>query len=354
MSAVYSLRPTTSRIAARLFGATDPRRLARREVVVEPSHPVPDPPPALYTPLDLELIQTFRDGQQLQMDRLRGITSVGPCLALELPPTHLLNGQLLGHRSRLVISPEKDPLLFRSSEPVERVPELALASSYAGAQYFGHPLTDDLPTALLATDFAPVAQLQLRSEGPHVTTYRSLTGVRPRFVWSLRIDKPWVFVDASLTDSKIRRIRDMQSRIASQVPTDRGDKRVYLRRRGFGTDRSPHNEPQFEEFLLHHGWTVIGPEELPLADVIATLRGASIVAGVEGSQMDHCFFALEPGSTVIQLQPPHLFNLVRKEMCDRLGISYAFHTGRTADSTGWVVEIDRFQRLVELVEKREG
>jgi hypothetical protein len=41
-------------------------------------------------------------------------------------------------------------------------------------------------------------------------------------------------------------------------------------------------------------------------------------------------------------------------MCDRLGISYAFHTGRTADSTGWVVEIDRFQRLVELVEKREG
>jgi len=75
-----------------------------------------------------------------------------------------------------------------------------------------------------------------------------------------------------------------------------GPARVFLTRSG--QKRVCRNREAVESFFADAGFTVVSPERLRLADQVALVRGASVVAGFAGSAMFHTAFAARPQHVV--------------------------------------------------------
>jgi capsular polysaccharide biosynthesis protein len=68
--------------------------------------------------------------------------------------------------------------------------------------------------------------------------------------------------------------------------------RIYLSRRSFvgGSHRLLENEEELEAMLERHGFEIVTPETLPIADQIRLIANAEYVAGVDGSALHLCGF----------------------------------------------------------------
>lgn len=82
---------------------------------------------------------------------------------------------------------------------------------------------------------------------------------------------------------------------AAASPTPRS-RRIFLTRRA--TNRTCHDGPALERLFGTHGFEVVAPEDLPLADQVALVREADVVAGYAGSAMLLLALAGEPKHVV--------------------------------------------------------
>ena len=73
--------------------------------------------------------------------------------------------------------------------------------------------------------------------------------------------------------------------------------RVFLTRTG--EKRRCRNRGEVEALFEASGFVVVSPEELPLAEQVRLVRGASVVAGFAGSAMFHTAFAARPQHVVV-------------------------------------------------------
>ena len=65
----------------------------------------------------------------------------------------------------------------------------------------------------------------------------------------------------------------------------RGDK-LFISRSALGPEtRQVDQEPQLEALLAQQGWTIVHPEQHPLAEQVATYRKAKVIAAFEGSAL---------------------------------------------------------------------
>lgn len=81
-------------------------------------------------------------------------------------------------------------------------------------------------------------------------------------------------------------------------------KRVYLSRRRYPSKRLVVNEAHVEALFEAWGFTVVFPEELPMADQVRLAFEAEVLAGVEGSAMHLCLF-MARGSKAVLIQHDH-------------------------------------------------
>jgi Glycosyltransferase 61 len=342
--------PRIGGLIERLFAQRSLQDAADHIVVVEPLRVIPPPPAALYDPSDLDRVTASHPDSTMadEWKRLEGVTSFGPLTAYRFDNVMLSAGKLVTKHFRHHMVHTRPPMLSRS-EP-ER-PQAAFVTTAAGSKYFGHFLTDDLVSVDLAEQFGPPT---FSAPGSHLDghreQYRQLAAPAATCAFTGKIRQAWIFRDAWLTDSKVARIHATRERVLNDRPATSPDSKVYIRRRSPGIGRAPLNETQLETVLTErHGWTVIDPSVNSMIEIVDALAGARIVAGVEGSQMDHTFAAMAPGGALVHLQPPAVFNMVRKEMCDRVGYRYGFHVGHQ-QADGWTVDIDGFLRLIERVD----
>ena len=351
-----SFSPLVSRLGGR-FSKRSFESVALERIEVSPRQSLPTPSKAIYVETDLDRVVGFYPGNSWRVERVRldGVVEAGPCVAYRLPPMALLNGCLCSIRPpfRHSMSTSVDPLVFRAPGKTAELESVAFATTYAGAQYFGHFISDDLALVPLCGEFAPPAMVTQKVESGHKLEYRDVLGLDWMNVWSARVERPWIFRDAELTDSKINRIKIFREKIRSSAADLKSSdaQRVYFRRRGDGADRAPSNEEALEERLLAEGWRVIAPGKLPLADIISVLRNATLVAGVEGSNPLHAIYGLCESSAMLLIQPPMRFNLVLKEMCERMGLRFAFVVGIATSETQWEVDIDQFLRVSDLADR---
>jgi hypothetical protein len=342
--------PRIGGLIERFFAQRSLEESADHTVVVEPLRVTPPPPIVIYDPADLDRVTQSHPDSTLvdEWKRLDGVTSFGPVTAYRFDNVMLSAGKLVTKHFRHHMVHTRPPLLSRT-EPERQ--SAAFVTTAAGSKYFGHFLTDDLVTIDLAHEFGPptFAAPDGHLDG-HRDQYRQLIAPSTDCAFTGKIRQAWVFRDAWLTDSKVARIHANRARVVNARPTTRSDGRVFIRRRSPGIARAPRNEADLETVLTEqHGWTVIDPSVDSMIDIVNALASARIVAGVEGSQMDHTFAAMAPGGALVHLQPPNVFNLVRKEMCERVGYRYGFHVGHQQPD-GWTVDIDGFLRLIDRVD----
>lgn len=96
-------------------------------------------------------------------------------------------------------------------------------------------------------------------------------------------------------------------RVAEAVGFRGGDRRVYLSRTRFHTDARPDRarvdqdrDRHLDDVFASAGFAVVHPETMSIAEQVAVVRGADVLAGLSGSAMHLSVFA-RPGSHVLTL-----------------------------------------------------
>lgn len=237
--------------------------------------------------------------------------------------------------------------------------ERAVYGGFVFAQ-FGHNLLE-LPSrlwALAPDDDRPIVLHALpgsedrlrpawRYMGPLLET-RGVT--RDRLVL---LDRPYRFGSLTVPQSTIvinRSVRagwhDFYRDVLKRLPLPAGGRgaRVYLSRSAYaGSRAAPANETELEARLERHGFAIVHPQKLPIAEQIAVMQDAEIIAGLDGSAMHMAAFA-QPGTTVLTLDTRLLTNQVMIEAAAGLRGRHLFVD--TGGAAGWLLDVDGIERWI--------
>jgi capsular polysaccharide biosynthesis protein len=113
---------------------------------------------------------------------------------------------------------------------------------------------------------------------------------------------------------------DVKARAGVDVAAPPSGRRLYLSRRRFRETSSVwhgvENEHEIEELLRdEHGFEVLYPEEMSLAEQLSAYHGAAMLVGESGSQMHNSLFAPR-GAVVVVMNE---INRVQRRICEFMG-----------------------------------
>jgi capsular polysaccharide biosynthesis protein len=113
---------------------------------------------------------------------------------------------------------------------------------------------------------------------------------------------------------------DVKARAGVDVAAPPSGRRLYLSRRRFRETSSVwhgvENEHEIEALLRdEHGFEVLYPEEMSLAEQLSAYHGAAVLVGESGSQMHNSLFAPR-GAVVVVMNE---INRVQRRICEFMG-----------------------------------
>jgi capsular polysaccharide biosynthesis protein len=248
------------------------------------------------------------------------------------------------------------PTPWRLPHNVTRQAIGALAASRLGLRFFGHWMRDDLTTALVMQDWAPLVAPQHEPTG-HQRDYLAATRLEITPCSVTHFDELFV-VDQNNAENafKRERLRELRQRLRGDHAV-RPHAGVMLLRGSSGQTRRLVNEDALAESLQRRGIDVLDPTQLSAAEIVRRCAGAQVVIGVEGSQLSHGIVQLDDGASLLVIQPPQRFNNPLKAPCDALGARYGFVVGQLDGNSAmkerdFSVDVDAVHRLLDRMTAR--
>lgn len=232
--------------------------------------------------------------------------------------------------------------------PVAQVPVLRYCHSWVSWRYFGHWLTDSIPTALIEPE---VGALWMPHDPAwaHCPAYLealALPALPDRSVLADQLVTYQDFGQGSHKVARYNRIRDqLQARFGSP-----GETAVYLRRGRTGAPRWIANEDALIEALLARNWQVIDIANTSVETMQRALCPARIVVSIDGSHLDHAHLSLRPGSRMVVLVPQDRFTLRQVGLSRAHDVAPGFVVLKGSVETGYHADLDEILRTVDLTE----
>ncbi len=307
-------------------------------------------PEAVFLKSDLDRVTGVQAVTSLEHEMHRiagGATEHQATVAHRLRDVRLLDGHLYRGAMKHRLSSARGRLAALGGPDV--VGAGALACSLYGNTYFGHFMRDDLTMQLAATELA-APFTSARESYTHEPGYRALFELPAHPLTHAHFRELVILEDNGQNRYKRQRYRTLRERLARAVKPA-GAAGAYIRRGSSGARRLLTNEQAVEAFFVDAGFTVVDPATMTVDDMTARMAGVPIVAGVEGSQIAHGYFAMADDGAVLVLQPPYRFNNVIKDFTDCVGLTYAFVVGRE-DEGGFEIELDGLARVIDLLTAR--
>jgi hypothetical protein len=187
---------------------------------------------------------------------------------------------------------------------------------FAGAawDHFGHFLTEGLSRWWLLARLPQSVRAELRFVlyndrplEPWQLDFLEALGVHPKRIVHLaepqrfeRLIVPSAAYNLHCAASPAQ--ADVWERIGSVFDRGAGPERVYLSRLRYTHHRALVNEQEVERLFHARGFTVLHPQELSVADQVAAVRHARLIAGSAGSAMYLSAFA-RPGARRLIISP---------------------------------------------------
>lgn len=304
-------------------------------------------PPAIYNPEDLQRVTEIAQGtsKESELRRLRGGSVEWPATrAFHMKNVVLEDGSFYssGWRARVSERPKR----WCGGRPVE-LDQASLATTYCASVSFAHWLTDDL-TMLLEAEKAGTPVTVAREAYIDEPYYADALSAYATALTRARFKKFVYFEDTGENSLKRHRYEELRSRLRKKHPTE-GSRRVFLHR-GMGATRKLVNEEAVDELLTRDGFTVINPGVQTAHEIAQTCAGATIVIGVEGSQLAHAFMGMRQGGTIVALVPPYRFINHFKDQADCIGLRYGMIVG-TATKDGFCIKLEELSRLLDRVDR---
>lgn len=324
---MISLRPLTYRIGLLLgLGQPELAAAAEEQWQIAPAE-FRRVPPVIILPGQAERVTRAEfTTLPLLMQSLHGDPAepIAPTTAYRLADVDIVDGVVYSHGYTLHLRQRRHRM---SLGHLESIPAGAAYESWVGNRWFGNWLLDDCLTYRLAEQAGtPVTTMPPR--GGHVPDYEFRLGMHPRRITDAHFDELVVFDDHANNTNRLARAQDMRSRLTRHV-TPEPRQGVFLMRGQSGDRRLLENEAEIARRLGDdYGFRIMFPEDHSVDALMAACANASVVAGVEGSQLNHGIAAMPPGGTLLTLQPPDRATTAMKLLTDRWQQRFAMVVGR--------------------------
>jgi len=233
---------------------------------------------------------------------LKGIHVGGPTTAVVLRDAFLLGSNCYCgmHKEDLYTGSDVRSLLRGDWG---EVPQAVLATSYAGARWYGHVLIDDLPLQELApTVGLPIGHV--RPKFPHEAGWRSALQIPEPRPYSVLRARELVFIDDRGQNlAKRRRYQKIRAQLSNRP---RGHERIFLARKtsGGGEKRGLVNEAEIEQRLASEGFHIVDTSTVTVEEMLQRCAGASVIVSIEGSHSAPAYYFAGDGACVMFLYPP--------------------------------------------------
>jgi hypothetical protein len=231
----------------------------------------------------------------------------------------------------------------------------ALYCTAGGNKWFGSWLMDDCITYPMACEEGvPVTTAtsdKLVSTSRHgilhAPGYEDWLGMTPVRLRNAFFRELVIFDDLSQNRHKHRRFRAMGDQLLSHVNAS-AHPGVFILRGDKGELRLLRNELELAERLRdRRGFRIIDPAKSDVPTIVAACAGARVVVGIEGSHLIHGVNVLQPGGSLLVLQPPNRFLCFFKYLTDRDQQNFGFVVG-TEEGNGFSIDADEVERTLDL------
>ncbi|MBW0170764.1 MAG: glycosyltransferase 61 family protein [Hydrogenophaga sp.] len=234
------------------------------------------------------------------------------------------------------------------SGSIETVGHAAYCMSATAHQYFGHWLQDACTTALLAQPHDTLL-LDVRADWPHAAAYAKAFDLSPALPPNLYVRELSVFQDFSQGSSKRQRYARLRERLARAFgPAPARSQPVYLRRGATGIARIIANEDAVTERLEQAGFLVLDIAGLSAAAMFRHLAGAPMVVCMDGSHMNHLYFSMPYGGSILSFVPADRFTANNFGYASAAGLHFGLLVVDRSDQ-GYVVDVDAMVRTLDLL-----
>ena len=344
-----SLRPITYRLR-RMLGLNrkilDTAAVERWEIA--PAEAM-DVPPVICLPGQAERItRTEFAPLDVVVRSLSGDPAerVGPTVAYQLRDVDIVDGVLYSGGVSLDLRARQRCLPF--SRRPQRHASGSLYETWVGNRWFGNWLLDDCLSYRLAEQNG-TPKTTMPARGGHVPRYENLLGMAPERMEDAHFDELIVFDDHANNSHRMARAQDMRQRLLKGI-TPKPNPGVFLFRGRSGDLRALENEEEIAERLeSKHGFRVMFPEAHSVDELMEACAGARVVAGIEGSQLNHGIAVMPPGGTLLTIQPADRATTAMKLLSDRWQQRFAMivgHGGFQSFRVAW----DEVARTLDRIE----
>lgn len=316
-------------------------------------------PPAFFLPNQLERVTGWEEAlfypHEHPRRTMEGIGSIehGPTRGYLLKDVWLIDGTLYKNNAKSCLSPKSNWLpRIRIENEIDRG---AMYCTAGGNKWFGTWLMDDCVTYPMACDEGTPVTTALsenlvstaRNGVCHSPAYEDWLGMKPVRLHNAFFRELVIFDDLSQNRHKHLRFRAMGEKLLSHVKTC-SHPGVFILRGGTGEMRLLRNEMELAERLHdRRGFRILDPTKTDVPTIVATCAGARTVLGIEGSHLIHGVNVLQPGGSLLILQPPNRFLCFFKYLTDRDHQHFGFVVG-TPEGDGFSIDPDEVERTLDL------
>jgi len=234
-------------------------------------------------------------------------------------------------------------------QKIETDTPLSMVSSFSGVQYFGHWLSDDVTTYILAEKFGTPVCKPNNAWSDKVVYADAFRQNWENFAHG-HVPELIIFQDYSQNTLKVERYKKLRKNLRDVYTPLYADQLVYIKRGHGGNNvRIVKNENEIISALQTKGFKIIDLEKMNINKVIPALLNARLVVTVEGSHASHALYTLADNGNILLLMPPSIFTNVHKGWAEALNISYGFVVGDSISDEAFSINIKELLLTIDLM-----
>ena len=239
------------------------------------------------------------------------------------------------------------------TDPLTEVGTLRYCLDPVIRRYFGHWLTDAIPTAHIEPELGSLWMPHNPGWG-HAPGYLEALSLAPLTAPLVHAEELILYQDYGQGRHKQARYAAIRQALHSTFGGAGGGDCVYIRRGATGVAREVSGEDALIERLVARGWLVVDVATASVADLQRALCGARVVVSVDGSNIDHAHLSLAPGGVMVVLIPHDRFTVRQLGLSRAHGVSPGVVVMEGAAGGGYRVDLDEVLRTVDLAEAESG
>ena len=236
------------------------------------------------------------------------------------------------------------------TRPILEFPEVRYCHSYVSWLYFGHWLTDAIPSALIDPERGEIWMPPNASWGhaPHYAGVFGLSVIEAELVIASKLIVYQDFGQGSFKRARYAILREqLHARFGGGDTVDC----VYIRRGTTGVARLITNELALLEQLTLRNWKVLDVAQATVEEMQRVLCKARIVVSIDGSHLAHAHLSLLPGCTMIVLVPHDRFVTVIADYCRAHDVLIGMVVLKGSLEEGYKANLEEILRTIDLTQK---